>query len=431
MSSINNYKKLKHIGSGSFGEVFKVEDIRNGDIFAMKIINLLNMSRHTARCTITELKILLYNDCPFLLKARDIFRNENSIVIITDYAKYGDLSSYLKRLNLKRLKMREEKIWYILSQLCSAIRYLHSYNIIHRDIKSANILLTSNGKIYLADFGISKILHPSSIGTTTQIGTPYYTSPEMMSNKIYDNKIDIWALGCVLWEMMTNRQAFECNNMYALREKVMNCRLSDPNPNYNEKLVNLAKGLINTNKYMRPNADKISIMDGVCEYIDTPIPKSLTIEKSFQKIIAAPIIISDWDRVIDKLLIEVNVIYSNKNLCRPVSVMSFDRIKKENSKNNLMIENPNNKNLEINQYNNIRRPVSQLSPKKYINNEFFYNKNSEVNKNEKIDFKPIIKENSINSEKDKIMEQYKSYYRNNRLYRIRKYKSRLPPINIK
>ena len=111
--------------------------------------------------------------------------------------------------------------------------------------------------------------------------------------------------------------------------------------------------------------------------------------------------------------------------------MSFDRIKKENSKNNLMIENPNNRNLEINQYNNIRRPVSQLSPKKYINNEFFYNKNSEVNKNEKIDFKPIIKENSINSEKDKIMEQYKSYYRNNRLYRIRKYKSRLPPINIK
>ena len=62
MSSINDYKKLKRIGSGSFGEVFKVEDIRNGDIFAMKIINLLNMSRHTARCTITELKILLYKE---------------------------------------------------------------------------------------------------------------------------------------------------------------------------------------------------------------------------------------------------------------------------------------------------------------------------------------------------------------------------------
>jgi len=348
-----DYRKLKCIGKGSFGEVFKVENIRNGEILAMKIINLSNISRHTARCTITELKILLYNDCPFLLKTKNIFRHGNNLVIITDYAKHGDLSSYLKKLNARNMRMSEDRIWSILSQLCSAIRYLHSYDIIHRDIKSANILLSSNGKIYLADFGISKILHPTAIGTTTQIGTPYYTSPEMMLNKIYDNKVDIWALGCVLWEMMTNRQAFECNNLYALREKVMNCRLSEPNPNYNKKLVNLARGLINTNKYMRPNADKISIMEGVCDYIDTPIPKSFYIEKSFQKVIMAPIIMNDWDRVLNKLNLELDTVNNNKMIPRPISVMSFEMIKNQ--------KNPEHLN---------NRPTSQLSPKKVSINEF-------------------------------------------------------------
>ena len=105
--------------------------------------------------------------------------------------------------------------------MCLAIYYMHERRILHRDLKTQNIFLT-NGKVKLGDFGISKVLDSTVQLTSTVIGTPYYMSPEQFKYKPYSYKTDIWALGCVIYEMCSLRHAFDAQNMNALAVKVLN-----------------------------------------------------------------------------------------------------------------------------------------------------------------------------------------------------------------
>jgi NIMA (never in mitosis gene a)-related kinase len=84
-----------------------------------------------------------------------------------------------------------------------ALEFVHRKKILHRDIKSSNIFLRSNGSVKLGDFGISKILEHTVDAAVTFVGTPYYMSPEVCENKPFTFKSDVWALGCVLYEMCT------------------------------------------------------------------------------------------------------------------------------------------------------------------------------------------------------------------------------------
>lgn len=94
-------------------------------------------------------------------------------------------------------------------QICFAVKYLHDKNILHRDLKLSNIFISSNGDIKLGDFGIAKVLNNTDEFAKTIVGTPYYLSPEICQKKPYNHKSDIWSLGCVLYELMNLKHAFE------------------------------------------------------------------------------------------------------------------------------------------------------------------------------------------------------------------------------
>ncbi|KAG0724521.1 Serine/threonine-protein kinase Nek1 [Chionoecetes opilio] len=136
-----------------------------------------------------------------------------------DYCAGGDLHSLIAKRNAILFPEGRVLDWFV--QLCLAVKYVHDRKILHRDIKSQNIFLTDDGRVRLGDFGIAKILNSSSELARTCIGTPYYLSPEMCENKPYNNKSDIWALGCVLYEMLTLRHAFEANNMKSLLLRII------------------------------------------------------------------------------------------------------------------------------------------------------------------------------------------------------------------
>ena len=113
----------------------------------------------------------------------------------------------------------EKEIWKIFLQLSYGIYYLHKNNIIHRDLKTANIFLEKDNRIKIGDFGISKILDNTNL-TDTQIGTPLYFSPELVKKQEYGTKTDMWSLGCILYEMLTLRVAFNSLSMAALCKKI-------------------------------------------------------------------------------------------------------------------------------------------------------------------------------------------------------------------
>jgi len=120
-----------------------------------------------------------------------------------EFCECGDLASAIKDWKKEGGTFSEEEIlnWFI--QICIALEYIHGRKILHWDIKSQNIFLTSNGTVKLGDFGISKLLETTNEAAMTVVGTPYYMSPEVCENKPYTFKSDVWALGCVLYELCT------------------------------------------------------------------------------------------------------------------------------------------------------------------------------------------------------------------------------------
>jgi NIMA (never in mitosis gene a)-related kinase 1/4/5 len=102
-----------------------------------------------------------------------------------------------------------------------ALEYVHGRKVLHRDLKTQNIFLTGNNTVKLGDFGISKVLENTNRAAMTVVGTPYYMSPEVCQNSPYSYKSDVWALGCVLYELCTLKHAFSADNLLGLVYKIV------------------------------------------------------------------------------------------------------------------------------------------------------------------------------------------------------------------
>jgi len=121
----------------------------------------------------------------------------------------GDLSSIIKQRKEAKKYFTEDEIMHIFVQICLALKHIHSSRILHRDLKASNVFLTGNNCVKLGDFGISKLLEGTLEPSISLVGTPYYMSPEVCQSKPYTMRSDIWALGCLLYEMCT----FEVKNI--------------------------------------------------------------------------------------------------------------------------------------------------------------------------------------------------------------------------
>ena len=159
---------------------------------------------------INEVTILSKMEHPNVIKYYDSFIERNFLNIIMEYCENGDLGNFLQKQNEKPLP--EIKIWKFFIEMCLGLDYIHKRKILHRDIKTMNIFLSKADEIRIGDLGVAKLLHENSDFAKTMVGTPFYLSPEMCEEKPYNEKSDVWALGCVLYEMCTYKHPFEANN---------------------------------------------------------------------------------------------------------------------------------------------------------------------------------------------------------------------------
>lgn len=218
------FKIIKTIGSGSFGTVYLVQNDSLNN-FALKRINLNELTHNDFRRQLHEIYVLFFNKCPYLLKGLDInIINLQYLDIVTPYYDGGTLDNFISLHKSTARKINPEIILDLFTDIAIGLKYLHTNDIIHRDIKPANILVDhkSNPKsATIIDFGVSIILPEGNYDyARTKIGTPYFMSPEQAeANRKYSNKCDIWALGCILYEMVTLEKPFEARSISALQRK--------------------------------------------------------------------------------------------------------------------------------------------------------------------------------------------------------------------
>lgn len=139
-------------------------------------------------------------------------------------------------------KIEEETIWKIFIEMVKALKALHTRNILHRDLKSANVFLQKNGLAKLGDLNVSKVAKKGLL--YTQTGTPYYASPEVWRDQPYDAKSDIWSLGCVLYEMCTLKPPFRANDMNGLYKRVLKGSYPPIDRSYSQDLVKVLQAML-------------------------------------------------------------------------------------------------------------------------------------------------------------------------------------------
>jgi NIMA (never in mitosis gene a)-related kinase 1/4/5 len=143
---------------------------------------------------------------------------------------------------MKRQEHFPEKIiknWFL--QIVMALEYLHKRKVLHRDIKTSNIFITSCGSVKIGDFGIAKVLASTADNAMTLVGTPYYLSPEVCEDKPYTFKSDIWALGCVLYEMCSLKHPFQSSSLINLVIQIVKEKPPDIPGLYSKELASLVQ----------------------------------------------------------------------------------------------------------------------------------------------------------------------------------------------
>ncbi|XP_061104967.1 serine/threonine-protein kinase 36 isoform X2 [Conger conger] len=213
---MDTYHVLEMIGEGSFGRVYKGRKKFSGQVVALKFIPKVGRSEKELRSLKREIDIMRGLRHPNIVLLLDSFETEREVVVVTEYAE-GELFQILEDDgNLPETQVRE-----IACQLVSALYYLHSHRILHRDMKPQNILLGKGGVVKLCDFGFARAMSVSTLVLTSIKGTPLYMSPELVEEKPYDHTADLWSLGCILYELHTGVPPFYTNSIFQLVQLIV------------------------------------------------------------------------------------------------------------------------------------------------------------------------------------------------------------------
>ena len=199
---------------------YRVRRLSDNKIYALKETNVRNLSQQERQDAVNEIRLLASVQQNTAISGfHEAFIDGNRLCIVMEYAPFGDLSRALRKRQAQRKLLPEDLIWSYFIQIARGLQALHSQKILHRDVKTANVLRMSGEIVKLGDLGVAKLMKNNM--TNTQIGTPHYMPPEVWRNRPYTFNSDVWALGCVLFEMCTFTVPFEARSMEELRFKVM------------------------------------------------------------------------------------------------------------------------------------------------------------------------------------------------------------------
>ena len=356
--TINDYTIIERIGVGSYGRIYKVK--KDNKIYVLKEIPInKNVDNEKLESVKNEAEILSSLTNKNIVKYYESFQMEQNIYIVMEYCEKGDLCTYMSERQKNKKSnyyFNEDFIWKLFIQISIGLYYIHSKKILHRDIKTLNIFLTKelNGKI--GDLGVAKVLEGTNHAMTF-IGTPYYVSPEMCQNKPYNEKSDIWALGCILYELITFCHPFTASNQAALFIKILHGNYTPLPGRTSKDLVNMVKFILQKNYIKRP-----SMKDIITSKTFLYHAKKLGLENDLNEVINIEKK-STITSTISSINKGINVLKMNKNQKKT------QNLKRENNKSTKLFINEDkiNRNRILKRENDTEKKVEKKIFEKNIN----------------------------------------------------------------
>ncbi|XP_029401970.1 serine/threonine-protein kinase Nek8 isoform X2 [Mus pahari] len=247
---MEKYERIRVVGRGAFGTVHLCLRKADQKLVIIKQIPVEQMTKEERQAAQNECQVLKLLNHPSVIEYYENFLEDKALMIAMEYAPGGTLAEFIqKRCNSL---LEEETILHFFVQILLALHHVHTHLILHRDLKTQNILLDKHRMVVkIGDFGISKILSSKSKAYTV-VGTPCYISPELCEGKPYNQKSDIWALGCVLYELASLKRAFEAANLPALVLKIMSGTFAPISDRYSPELRQLVLSLLSLEPAQRP-----------------------------------------------------------------------------------------------------------------------------------------------------------------------------------
>uniref|UniRef100_A0A7N6AQA8 non-specific serine/threonine protein kinase n=1 Tax=Anabas testudineus TaxID=64144 RepID=A0A7N6AQA8_ANATE len=252
-----HYIPIRILGRGAFGEATLYRRTEDNSLVVWKEVDLNSLSEKERRDVMNEISILSILEHNNIIAYFNHFMDKNTLLIELEYCNGGNLYD---KINQQRGKLFTEEvvIWY-LYQIASAVAHIHKAGILHRDIKTLNIFLTKTDLIKLGDYGLAKKLDSEFSMAETCVGTPYYMSPELCQGSKYNFKSDIWAMGCVLFEVLTLTRTFDATNPLNLCVKIVqgNWTMEVNSDVYSSELIKMVYECLDQDPAKRPTADQL------------------------------------------------------------------------------------------------------------------------------------------------------------------------------
>jgi len=252
----HGYQQIKKIGEGSFGKALLVQNAAGGQLVC-KMVDISAASSKERQDAVKEGKLLASFKHPYIVRYRESFLEAGWLCILMDFCDGGDLASIIEQAKKKRAPIPEPQVLIWMTQALLALKYIHDIHVLHRDLKAGNFFLTKSGTLKMGDFGIAKVLNCTGACAKTQIGTPYYLSPEVCQEKPYAWASDVWAMGVIFYEMCERKVPFDAPNIAGLVQKIVRGPTPLIGKDYSDFCRNMCSEMLNRNPALRPSAEAI------------------------------------------------------------------------------------------------------------------------------------------------------------------------------
>jgi 3-phosphoinositide dependent protein kinase-1 len=220
---VTDYQKVRSLGSGSYSTVYEVEERATCRHYAMKVISkeLLKRERKVNQAQAERMALTTLRHHPNVLKICRCFQDPQNLYFVTELALGGDVEHVLNQC----VAFDKSTAVPILGQVLLAIAYMHSQNVVHRDLKPGNLLFDEKNRVRIADFGSAQVGKPT---VPEFVGSPSYVSPEVLAKKVATEESDLWGFGCLVYALIVGQSPFTAPSSYLCFEKVRNCDYEMP-----------------------------------------------------------------------------------------------------------------------------------------------------------------------------------------------------------